>query len=101
MALQVEKKFTVGNAITVAVLIVSLLYYVFGVEAKVKDNADGLCQLEEKVKTLEQHDSSDKETIQALTTTLNKISRNQKSLLILNSKIADKMHIEYVIDFEE
>ncbi len=96
-----DNRFTMGNAITVAVLIVSLLYYFFGIEDKVNDNAKDLCSIEKKVVNLELKTIKNEAAFNEWTDEIKKIKSSQKSILELNRLIADKMGIVYVIDVGE
>ena len=99
--MQFDKRFTMGNAITVAVLIVSLLYYVFGVEAKVKANEEDICSIGMRVTELDLKTTTNEAAFKELTGEIEKIKHSQKSILKLNRLIADKMGIVYVIDVSE
>jgi septal ring factor EnvC (AmiA/AmiB activator) len=98
---QLDKRFTIGNAITVAVLIVSLLYYFFGIETTVEKNRENIAVNEQDIVELTQKINRNQDGTQNLNREIEDIKQTQKSILKLNKLIADKMGIVYVIDVSE
>lgn len=98
---QFEKRFTVGNAISVAVLVVSLLYYFFGIESRVEDNEVHNETNKQSIVELNRKINQTQDGTQNLNREIEDMKHTQKSILKLNKLIADKMGIVYVIDVSE